>query len=52
MGGSVLCVFGEFFLFKAIESGIVGAVVALVASNFVLVTIISSLGEGTTLTAL
>ena len=40
-GASILCVLAEFFLFLGIEIGIVGVVVAVVASNFVLVAIFS-----------
>ena len=40
---SSLMVAADFFLFLGIEKGIVGVVVALVGSNFVLVTIVSAL---------
>ena len=38
---STLSIFAEFFLFLGIEIGVVGVVVAVVASNFVLVAIFS-----------
>lgn len=40
-GASLLCIFAEFFLFLGIDLGVIGVVVAVVASNFVLIAIIS-----------
>ena len=49
-GASILCIAGDSFLILGIEIGIVGAVVALVASNFMLVTLFSAIVLGNALT--
>ena len=38
---SIACVVADFLFFKAMEEGIVGVVVAIVASNFIVVTALS-----------
>ena len=43
VGANFLAILAEAFLFVAINIGVVGVVIAVVASNFVLVTIISTL---------
>jgi hypothetical protein len=50
-GATVLVIFAEYFLFQGILLGVVGVVVATVASNFVLVAFLSTLLNGSSLSA-